>query len=383
MKAIKYVTVGLFFLILFSEEIFKFTPVHQPKNLVGAFTIPRRPKLNFTNLINYKFQDSFIDYFEYGLKYHNTYVRTINQINYNLFNKATAKSIAAGNNGQIFESYHIDSYLGKNYLGKDSIVKVINILSKLQQALEKRNTCLLVLIAPSKASIYPEDIASSYPGYDHKSVSNYDTYIEEFQKQKINYIDFRNYFLFLKKKESHKLFSNFGLHWNGFGTYLAADTLVKYIEKKKGIDMVDLLVEKGVVTKVPRYYDHDLMALLNLIVDKQGDELYYPKITFKHSENKYKPNVLIVGDSYTRSLIFTYPFFQNLFSIESEFWFYNLNVEYRNDTLNPNQENLVRNFDLKQKIENRDYIILLYNEHNFLGFDFDFSKKVSKVLEIK
>ena len=147
--------------------------------------------------------------------------------------------------------------------------------------------------------------------------------------------------------------------------------------------MVDLLVEKGVVTKVPRYYDHDLMALLNLIVDKQGDELYYPKITFKHSENKYKPNVLIVGDSYTRSLIFTYPFFQNLFSIESEFWFYNLNVEYRNDTLNPNQENLVRNFDLKQKIENRDYIILLYNEHNFLGFDFDFSKKVSKVLEIK
>lgn len=382
MKLLKFIFVILFFALICSEQILYFTPSINSKPLMGAYSIPQKPKLTLLNWLNNGFQDSLISYFEYNLKLHNFYVRTNNQINFSLFSQSAAKTVVLGKNNQLFDDYYIDGYLGKNYLGADTIKNRVARLALLQQQLAERNVTLVTLIAPGKPSIYPEDIPNNYPGLHNKSTSNYDTYIKEFQKQHIHLIDYRNYFISIKNKIPYETISSLGVHWNGYGSAIAADSLIKYLEKIRNIDMVDCIMEKGITTQEARYYDHDLMNLLNLVYKLPSKPLYYPKISFKSTPDKYKPSIILIGDSYTWAWIHSYPFFQNIFSSNSEFWYYNKIVEFMNNGAYPKNKS-IESFNLAEKVKQRDFIILLFNERNLFEFDFKVTERMLKALKMQ
>jgi hypothetical protein len=380
MKALKSIFFILFFVLICSEQILFFLPNFDSKSLAGAYSIPNKPKLTLPNWFNNKFQDSLINYFEFNLKLHNLYVRSNNQINFNLFNQSAAKMVLVGKHHQIFEDYYIDSYIGKDYLGVDTIKKRTLVLAELQKELANKNITLVTLIAPAKSSIYPQDIPNNYPGLEKKTTTNYDTYIKEFKHQKINFIDFRNYFLQIKNKVNHPLFSNLGTHWNGFGSSLAADSLIHYLEKIRNIDMVDCVIEKGYTSQEPKYYDNDLMDLLNLMYKLPCGQLYYPNIKFKDDQSKYKPKAILIGDSFSWAWIHTYPFFQNIFDKDSEFWYYNNVIYFANNGAYA-ADKIVDSSTLSEKIKNQDFIILLFNEHNLFEFDFNVSKNLKHAMK--
>lgn len=380
MKGIKYIFVALFFIIICAEQVLNFTSDIKTKELSGAFNKAKKPSFSLATWFNNSFQDSMMNYYEQNLKLHNLYVRINNQINFTLFKQISAKSVLLGKNNQLYEDYYIDSYLGKDYLGEDTINKRVADLAMIQKALEDKNITLLTLISPSKPSIYPEDMPQEYVGLQQKKISNYDAYVKAFKANNINLIDYRNYFLLLKKDATYPLFSNLGTHWNGYGVTLAADTLIKYIENKRKIEMVDCMIDKGIISDTAWYYDHDLMKLMNLCVDLPGNPLYYPKVSFMNEQSRNKPNVLLIGDSYSLALIYTYPFFQHLFGPESEFWYYNTTILHVNANTSP-ISNYVVDQNLYEKIARKDVVILLFNEHNLKFFDFNFTKRMNSVLQ--
>ena len=144
--------------------------------------------------------------------------------------------------------------------------------------------------------------------------------------------------------------------------------------------MVDCMMEKGITTETPKFYDNDLMDLLNLLYKLPSNQLYYPSIRFNDSPEKYKPNTILIGDSYTWAWIHTCPFFQNIFDRNSEFWYYNRVVEFTNSGAYPSNKN-VESFNLTEKIKQRDFIILLFNEHNLFEFDFNVTKNLQKAIK--
>jgi len=117
-----------------------------------------------------------------------------------------------------------------------------------------------------------------------------------------------------------------------------------------------------------RYTDNDIAKAMNLFFQPTNYEMYYPKVVFSQ-EDVFKPNVLIIGDSYSQSYYGFYPFYERVFSKKTKFWYYNKAVVW---PIQWEKESNVKNLNIKEEILSRDVILLFATEDNMdrLGFGF-------------
>jgi hypothetical protein len=224
----------------------------------------------------------------------------------------------------------------------------------------------LVVLAPGKASFMPENIPSKYR-LEEKDTSNYDMYIDGLKLRDINIIDFRSYFNKIKGKVKYPLFPKSGAHWNGYAISIAADTLIKHIEKSYALNLNKFVDVGGDLVFVPRKTDGEISNGMNLMIPFKGDELYYPKIKFINDKHNDKPNTLIVGDSYAETFYKFYPFYENIFGANTNYWSYNIWEKW---PLNQDKENhRVVNLEMSEELLSRDLVIIIVTQINlkFLG----------------
>ena len=358
MKIAKHILFILFFCVFLSELIINHTQFFSFKKLNGQTIREPQPKFTLDNWLNGDCQEQQMKFFEQNLDIRPFLIRFRNQLGYSIFNELNAPEIEVGKNQVLFGSGYIESYMGQNFIGEDKIINKVNMLAYVQDELKKRNVDLIFVIAPGKPSVFPEYLPEKYD-LRKKKRSNYDAFAEQLEKQKINHIDFSNYFLKLKPKSKYPLFTRCGVHWSGYASTIAADSLVKYMEKLSAIDLLNYHTEGGQETTVPRSTDADLGDLLNLTVDIPSHEMYYPNIVFEKNSKKKKPNVLIIGDSFVWSWISFYNFFPNLFNEKSAFWYYNHEVAW-----SPTDQNktLTASLNLKEETTHRDFILIVNAE---------------------
>lgn len=235
MKIIKQVLFCLFFLVCCSEMFQTHCKYIDSPKLEGAIYVIPKPHFSFDNWLTGKYQDSATTYNEQRMNLHPFFVRLRNQIGYSLFNEVRVSKVELGKDQNLFGGGHIQAYLGQDFVGNDTIIEKARKLKYVQDELKKRNVDLVFVICPSKPSIQPEYIPAKYD-ISKKAKSNYDGYVEQFEKQHINHLDFKKYFLKIKSSLKHPLYTRCGVHWSSYASTVAADTLFKYMEKLRNID---------------------------------------------------------------------------------------------------------------------------------------------------
>ncbi len=378
MKTIKQLLFLSFFIIIFGEQIQQYLPLIKAPPLRGSFVAPPKPTFSLDNWLNGNYQDSVMKFYEYDISLHVPFVRLRNQIGYSLFDEVKDNGVEEGAQHHLYSTGYINSYMGKDFIGEDKIVDRVTKLAYVQQELKKRNIDLISLIAPGKPSIVPEYLPKKY-NLSKITRSNYDAYAEQFDKQKINYIDFKKYFLKLKLTTKHPLFAKLGVHWSGYGATIAADTLINYMQRIRNIKMINHYQISGTSSRIPRDTDHDMAVIMNLINEIPSDTLYYPNLVFVKDRTKTKPNVLIIGDSFVWSWIGFYPYFPNMFDSNSSYWYYNHNLGYTNGKFPENI--LVSSFNLKKETLHRDFIIIINNESALVNFSNEFIDQMFDMLQ--
>lgn len=359
MKFIKHILFILFFLVFLSELIQNHKPWLKTKPLSGSFTTVSNPNFTLDTWLNGAYQEALMNYYENSLDIRSFLVRFRNQLDYFFFEKTKAIRVEVGKDKILFDNGYIKAFLGQDFVGEKEIIEKVNKLSFVQNELKKQNIDLIFVITPGKASFYPENLPSNY-NLATQSRSNYDAYAEQFQKQEINYIDFRKFLLTLKPQAKFPLFPRCGVHWSGYCTTLAADTLFKYMEQLRKIDLVDYYQNGGEESSLPRNTDADIGDAMNLLYDIPSYNMYYPNIIFKKDDStKTKPNVLIVGDSFVWTWISFYNYIPNLFNSETDYWYYNMEVAWPKNT----EESIkVSELNLREQIKDRDFILMIFNE---------------------
>lgn len=358
MKIIKHILFILFFYVFLSELLQNHKPYYAFKALQGESIREKKPELSIDTWLSGEYQEHQMKYFEQNLDMRPFLIRLHNQLAYSIFGETNAINVEVGKDQVLFDVGYIKSYLGQNFIGENEIINRVNMLSFVQQELKKRNIDLIFIIAPGKPSVLPEFLPSKYD-LSKRTRSNYDAFSEQLEKQKINHIDVTKYFLKLKPTSKHPLFTRCGVHWSGYGATVAADTLFKYMEKLRNIDMVDFYDAGGEESTSPRSSDADIGDLLNLMYEIPSHKMYYPNMVFKKDVKKTKPNVLIIGDSFVWSWINFYNYFPNLFNDNSAFWYYNHEVGW-----SPSDHNntLTANLNLKEQTSQRDFILIVNTE---------------------
>ncbi len=332
--------------------------------LKGAFVPHAKPELSDSSWFNGDYQKQYEQYLNDTVGFHQDLVRLRNQIDFSLFDKCHSYDIEVGKQGYLIATTHIDYHLGKNHERPSKIDSTVNMLKQLNDTLTKMNKSLILIFAPSRGAFYKE-LAPSWYDLTPAHESDYQHYIKSLSGTKINYIDFNAAFLQKKETSKYPLFTKCGIHWSNYGGAIAADSMVKYIEKLRGVDLPDIKFSKIEQSKKARGADADLNSTLNLIWPVKNNLMAYPKLRFNRV-NKQKLKLLTIGDS------FYFVVLESEVPVEAfdehSFWYYNGSISSNG----PNAWKSVGDLSLVSEIRKHDVITLIATETNLgnLGWGF-------------
>ena len=372
LKHIIFIIIFIFLLTPLIEgklRLVKFSP------LEGVAEKTKKLKLNNKTWFDCTFQDNYIRQFEENMPFRNWLIRLRNQLLYSLFSETNASKIVIGKEGYLYEKEYIDTYLGKNYIGEESMKMRLKQLEILQNVLESQGKDLLLVIAPGKASFYPEYLPSRFKK-PKNCKTNYDLFNKLINDYKINSIDFQKLFIEKKKISPYPLFPKCGIHWSYYGMSLVSDSLIRYIEQLRKINLPDLTINKYITAEIPQNPDYDLGNLLNIIFKIKQPTLYYPVYTYNSTDLHTKPKVLFIGDSFYWNLYYdSIP--QRLFD-NTQFWYYSNSIYPQSFTSPLN----VSQIDVKSEIGKQDIIIIMFTEFRLANIGYGFVDLANNALNI-
>ncbi|MEO5581257.1 MAG: hypothetical protein ABIR66_01085 [Saprospiraceae bacterium] len=330
--------------------------------LNGAITPAENTPFKIQNWFSGKYQIKKEKYLNESFGFRNYFIRLANQIAFSLFNKSNNSNIIVGKNKYLFEKAYLDSYYGRDFIGVDSMSHRVNRLKLVNDTLIKLNKNLLLVIAPGKCFYYPEYIPDHFR--QQPGITNYNYFLKLIKTTKLNYIDFNQYFIDHKYRSAYDLYPQFGIHWSYYGACIAGDSIIKYIEALRQIDMPNFtwnIMDSGFIKPM----DYDLGGLLNLLLALKPGHLVYPRIEFQRDSGKTKPAVLIVGDSFYNSM-FDYGI-EKCFS-RSSFWYYNKKNYPAFYPNSPQNEEI----NIKQEMDKYDVILLMSTEASLVNLGWGF-----------
>lgn len=367
MKSLRYILfVGILAVMLIPmlEYNFQLTKPRSIVDLSGAIISAEDTVFSIDGWLSGTFQNKKEKYLNEKFGFRTFGVRINNEIAFDLFKKTKARGVEVGRENYLYEKEYIEAYLGKDFLGEDKINEQLQKLKFVQDTLQKMGKSITLILAPGKASFYPEYFPEKYDTVK-RGKTNYEVFAKSSNDIGINIVDFNKYFVDNKGKHKYLLYPRFGIHWSLYGACLAGDSLIKYFERERKIDIPELYWNEIKVEEA-RDMDYDLGGGLNLLIQFQREQMGYPVTLVRTNKNKTKPRLLVVSDSFYHGLL--QQNFAKCFN-NNQFWYYNQEVLLEGEKGNHQK---TASMDLSEEIKNHDLFIIMCTERNLsnLGWGF-------------
>lgn len=356
---------GIIMILITLPMVQKTFPIFRIKPLKGWVITAEKKELSPKDWFSGEYQEAQEKYLNDNFGFRNIFVRINNQLSYSLFNKLHAVAVVRGKENYLYEENYILTYYGDDYIGRDSIVNRLSKLKKLQDILGEQNKQVILALAPGKGYFYPEFIPEEY----HKDIkqTNYQDYSSIAIDSDINLIDFQDYFQNLKGK-TYPLMPKYGIHWSKYGAHLALDSIIRYVENIRNIDMPNFYWDE-VIMDQPRGDDYDIGNALNLMWNLRSFEMAYPVAQWESDEHKEKPSLLMIADS----------FGWGIFSLGMDKSFSKVDYWYYNQQAYPADVE-VSNFSLSDAISEHDIILILSTDGTSKNLGWGFIEQAYELL---
>lgn len=349
------------FVLLYIQQL---KPIVSLKPLKGYFIAKVYIPFEIKNWFNSEFQQTTESYVNEEFGFRSVFLRTNNQIKFWLFNKTTTEGVIIGKDNYLYEKAYIDAYNGVLFMGDKALNDTISKLKTLQDTLKSLGKELLIVMAPSKARVYPEFIPEEMIKEKSK-YNNYDYLSEHLKKAGIQHIDFNAIFQQKKKSSKELLFPQLGVHWSRMEAVYAADSIVNYLAWVSKTNLPRIVITKTYSCDTLQSPDNDIIDGMNTLVYPTFKKMKYPEIDIDIVD-RMKKNAIVVADSYWWD-IYSRDIPKRVFQ-NNEFWYYNREL-FGSSYLGKTDPTSV---DIKRHLLFSDYIIILCTETNLsrLGFGF-------------
>ncbi|MDA8175392.1 MAG: hypothetical protein M0018_12565, partial [Nitrospiraceae bacterium] len=172
---------------------------------------------------------------------------------------------------------------------------------------KKRGVSFLVLISPSKASVYPEYIPDKFMQRRTGAQRDYDIMTALFRRYGIDYVDGARITLNAKKGIPLPLFCRGGTHWNYLGASYTVRALVNEVGRLKGMHLANISWDGIRVSSRPEDgdgSDRDLADGLNLAMPPYNYKVPYPDFKTVLPGGKIsRCSIAMVGDSFSHIVL--------------------------------------------------------------------------------
>ena len=333
---------------------------------------PPLPTLSWDALHDNSYQQQLEKHLEMDLGFRSWLLRLRNQLAFSLFGQSRAASLIVGKDNQFYGSHSVNSFFGRDFLGEDDLKARCKRLRRVQDSLQAHGTQLLIVLAPGKARMLPQQLPDSCDLNKLPYLTNYGVIRDACLTNGVNLLDAAKLMSRWQDTTHFPLFPRGGVHWSGYAVTLVADTMFRRMERLTNRDLPDFAVHgRTIATRANelRFTDNDLQELFNFVYDVPPYPVAYPQVVFGPEAGKRRVNALVIGDSFAQSFYGFYPYYQHLFTPESRYWASNEQVAWPE---NIPESHLVRDLNMAQQLAGRDVVLFICTEQNLAQFGFGF-----------
>ncbi len=343
------------------------------KSLKGAISTPKLPQWSWKNLYEASFQDSLNTYVENNIGFRPDLVRLHNQLQFTLFDTVNAQAVIIGNEGYLYEINYIKAMYGVDYVGDEKIMADVEKAVVVDQWFRSNGKALVVVLAPGKASYFPEYVPEKYrPDTIHPT--NHDRYYELLSSKGIAVIGGNKWFSAMKDTSRYALFPKCGIHWSYYGLGLVFDSVINTMEHLLGREFVDIDMKDILVTGKLRSPDRDLWDGMNLMQKPDDFAMPYPTFVFTNPVKENMPSVVTVADSYYWQWFGSGNPLRAFRS--NQFWYYNSQIFF-SDGSKPRDR---KHIDLFEEVARTDVFLIIQTDANMNRFGFGIIDELFEVL---
>lgn len=356
---------GILSLVVLAPMLQHMSGLIKGKPLDGAVSIAQNVPITLEGWWNGDYQEGKNKYLNDNMGFRPDVVRLNNELDNRLFRKLHANGVVMGKNGCLYEQGYIDEYTGLEYQNDSIIRRGLIRLKRVQDTLERLGKTFVFVEAASKAYYYPDLFPPGIRNRRYRTATTYGKHIRLCDSLGIRHIDVNRWFAAQRVVAGrNKLFSLTGTHWSVYGSLLVADSLTRYLELRRNIDLPSLHIQEMKYSDVPCFTDNDIAKGLNLIGPMPKETLCYPEYTYEmDSGHASRPKMIFIGDSFLWTMSDNR--YMRSVSEDWEFWYYNREVwSAKSGGASCNMDG----YDWKTSLQQADVIIALYGTINLKTF---------------
>ncbi|MDD2942153.1 MAG: hypothetical protein PHC51_04220 [bacterium] len=354
---------AVFLLLLVLPGVQMILPMVEENKLIGAQTVKDFPSFSYEGIMSGVMQQQLAEWFAAHIGFRGHLIRTDNQINVSVFkemSKRSSSQIVLGRNAFLFEKPYINNYNRQDSVADAVLLEVAGKIAELQEKLRVRGVQFLVVISPSKASVYPENIPSRFVRRSRDlEPGNYERWTPMLAARGINYLDGRDFLLKLKQTERFPVYAASGTHWNYYAVCQFLTELSERLSELLGKQLAKVTWREARLEARPKGDDQDLLLFANLW---RRAALFQPTpyamTGNTRNGQEFRPRVLIVGASHVWQMLHILDK-QRIFA-QRDFYYYfrrkNSSPPLKEEALDP------ATINWQQDMLEKDVVILEINE---------------------
>ena len=383
MKAFLTIAAGLFVLLLLLPAIHSLTGWPPELPLQGAESEVPAPGIGWRAWWQGTLQPDIDAWLNRHIGLRGRWVRLANQINYSLFRelpRGEGTKVVLGRDGFLFEKVYVDEFRRAGQSPEATLRKASAAVRRLQDRLAADGIAFLLVIAPSKAEIYPEYLpeAADAAGRPNRR-SNYENVIGFLRQDGVNLVDAHELFLEWKQEEGAPLlFAHSGTHWNYYGAARVVEQILCRLRELTGKDLPGLAVVGAETSRNVVGPDNDLGDLANLWTRQQlvGPQIHPVR---EKRPGTYPPDILFICDSFGTQL--TQLMARSKLCRQQDTYYYNKRHFYwprpRASHLDPDSPDP----ELLPELQGRDAVVIVEVEYFLPGIGFGFVDELLKAYD--
>ncbi len=303
-----FIFICIFFLIISFPSIQMRWKIFNEQSIKGSEEKQAKEEFKISTLLNGSFQNYLTEHVSNNIGFRAELIKTDNQINLSLFNQISSSyesKIILGKNNYLYEKLYLKAYNRLTPSTQAGLRWSAESLIQLEGHLKKLGKALLVVIAPSKAEIYPEYIPKKHVLKNKKrQASKKERLLNLLKGSKVEIIDTEKLFIEHAKKNSAPLFAKSSAHWNAYGACIVGQKILKKAAVLLERKIRSFTCEPLTWLNEPLVAERDLSDLTNIwFPERFYEKTLYPKDKTINRYDASLPNVLIVGDSYSWALL--------------------------------------------------------------------------------
>lgn len=298
--------------------------------------------------------------------------RTIRQFEYTVLHhlpNAEDANVWMGGDGFLFEKAYVDAYNQDGRRPASELHSVSASTRRLQDRLAADGIAFLLVIAPSKAEIYPEHLPAEADVRGRpERCSNYQNLLAHLHRDGVNLIDAHALFHQWKQASGTPLlFAKGGTHWNAYGSALVIERITEQLRALSGKDLPSMRVVGSTSRRQLSDPDNDLGDLAQLWTSRPlFDPQIHPVVETRIGKDPF--DLLLIGDSFVFPLI-RHMNREGICRRLDIYYYYNRHLAY------PKGMDVLldkRNLDLLMELQGRTAAIIVVNEQLLphIGFGF-------------